>query len=561
MRRDGATMLADAAKAKARKELSTVSKCENRLLEHKRKACDIYTKLSAEARPILMNNSMALDGAVVDFLGSERLTRLVESRRQHRVGVANAEPPAGPDEAIVKYSICVGTVANVKCKESTPTEGVYVADREGRYGTTKFSTTAGKYEATVDTKAIPGITNLFEARYVSVISHQVDNIAAKIRAAFSNRDMQIDTAMADEVVEHLRDMASESSKIVYSKPAYTLPPYNTADYSIHVLSLSGTVKELANYVLNIHRTLVVAERTFVHGDSRHAIPLCEEVVVEFVQKDSVDTVRKRTLTPKSLVLTAVVSVEGGAKPASVLHYFGSNACTTLFSNISHVNRDNRYASTHDNGMYVAGWMVRQLANICSETGIQNTSVDVFSKFFTSAPAYASGAVAPSLAANRQFLRHTFLGRQDAQKLLTTDGKKLFYTKVWKATPTICVICISPLSNLSANNVFVWSIGSGFEAASRGGYDQPRSRSLSRGAAPPPRRGGVAPVPRRIAPAEDGDEEEPPRNHRSWSEPIYRSDDGASLPEGPRTAWGGGDNAPFSTASMLSPELELELELL
>ena len=65
------------------------------------------------------------------------------------------------------------------------------------------------------------------------------------------------------------------------------------------------------------------------------------------------------------------------------------------------------------------------------------------------------------------------------------------------------------------------------------------------------------MPRRIAPAEDGDEEEPPRNHRSWSEPIYRSDEGASLPEGPRTAW----DAPFSTASMLSPELELELELL
>ena len=185
-------------------------------------------------------------------------------------------------------------------------------------------------------------------------------------------------------------------------------------------------------------------------------------------------------------------------------------------------------------------------------------MDVFSKFFTSAPAYASSAVAPSLAANRQFLRHTFLGRQDAQKLLTTDGKKLFYTKVWKATPTICVICISPLSNLSANNVFVWTIGSGFEAASRNGYDQPRSRSLSRGAALPLRRGAV-PVPRRIAPAEDVDEEEPPRNQRAWSEPIHRSNEGMSLPEGARVAWGG--ETQFSTASMLSPELELELELL
>lgn len=551
LRLDGTTPVDEAAgkKGKARRELLTaVSKCENRLLEHKRKACDVYTKLSAEARPILMDNSMPLKGAVVDFLGSERLTQLAESRRQHRGSVvAEGAAALKANEAMVQYSICVGTVANVKCKESTPTDGVYVADREGKYGTSKFSGITDKYEVDVDTKAIPGISNLFEAKYISVIAHQVGEIEESIRAVFSsNRDMKVDFAMAAEVIAHLRDMASEGSEIVYARPAYTLPPYNTADYSVHVLSLSGTVTNLTNYVLNIHRTLVVSERTFVQGVGRHAIPLCEEVVVEFVPKDSVDTVRKHTLTPRSLVLTAVVSTDArGPKPASVLHYFGSNACTALLSNISQVHRDHKYASTHANGMYVAGWMVRQLANIGSEVSIHNTDIDVFSKFIRRDPQDDDHT-------ERQRLRHTFLGRQGAQNLLDTDGKKLFYTKVWKATPTICVICISPLSNLSANSVFVWSIGSGFESTSRGGpvaNDQmQRSRSLSRGAG--------ARQPRPLENNEPTQAPPPPLGRRAWSDRSVGDPGGPPRRRG--GAWG---EQPFGAASMLSPELELELEML
>jgi hypothetical protein len=112
-------------------------------------------------------------------------------------------------------------------------------------------------------------------------------------------------------------------------------------------------------------------------------------------------------------------------------------------------------SSHNLAAFMAGWLIRKMSNISNEF---EPLESVFSSGFA-ADAFIkerANKANPKAATPRQILQNSFLNRQGTKRLLDVDGKKIFYVTLWLSTPTISIICLSPMEDSRKANVFVWT---------------------------------------------------------------------------------------------------------
>ena len=109
-----------------------------------------------------------------------------------------------------------------------------------------------------------------------------------------------------------------------------------------------------------------------------------------------------------------------------------------------------FATSHETGMYVAGWLIRQL----EEAAYGNQPV-LFRALERAA--LSEGAK----------LETYFTRQQKAGEFIRTEHGKYFHTKMWLASPTLVVIAISPLKDNAKTIVLVWTVGRHIPSANAG----------------------------------------------------------------------------------------------
>ena len=436
-----------------------------------------YAWMATEAKPHLYNNAYKVSGTAMHLLNNAKLTKIAEARKTDRQFAVNDSE--WPVEA--NYVFSSGYVDNIK-----DDKGVYHADVDGEHPTTTF------VHNFKDTKPIP-LTNvslkttedIWDPRYISAIHTLFTK--EKLEAAFNFVGInathlniaQIDVKEAGAL---LVDFCSTNSKFKFHKPVVVRT--FTTDYTLYTISLLAECDDLSKHFIKVHKRMVLVESNI---GQLFKLPLTEELFVELYRKPQLGTVGNLLLEARSVVLTAAatkVTNAGDVKPVkdelhaekvntcSHLHFFGNNAFSVKIPNHSPLKRGG-FKSVHNAAAFMAGWTIRELISATSEFGITHTEPDeTFHRhlLINSGDVYKDAvkrvkAHSTHLSSiHRDVARNSFIGRQDAKTLLSGKDGKMFYVKVWMATPTMAVICLSPQEDASKNNVFVWTFARGFETS-------------------------------------------------------------------------------------------------
>ena len=400
--------------------------------------------------------------------------------------------------SVVAYQFWVGTVDNIMDENK-----VFHADVDGEHETTKFAsiTVDDMYGSNrIDRIAPKTREDIWDPRYISPICNQAfhsaqgankDTVRTSLRKALAQActtpiSGSVGEAVLDGMVALILSMDKQSTDFKVHKPI-TLTTY-TSDYTIYTISILAETDAIPTHVLKIHKRMVVVESNL--PDSPFKLPISEELFIEIFAKPRKGTVGNLVLETASVIISCAADLLGkdafttAAGPehsfsatknaTSHLHFFGNNAFSIQFNTVNCNNRA-PFKSVHNAMAFMAGWTIRELTALTSDFEVANTSLT--STFETSLlNGYLETSAKASLEKvkekkreagfevttgefkNQDLLKHSFLGRQDVKKLLSGKGGKLFYTKVWMATPTMAIIGISPQDDATKQNVFIWTFG-------------------------------------------------------------------------------------------------------
>jgi hypothetical protein len=391
-----------------------------------------------EARPFLQNVQYDPAGTARHFLGAEVLTQIAEERKIDRRYQTTRTMPTN-----VTYHLSYLQMDNVK-----DDKGVYTPDIHSEYEHTRLKP-MGKNVFAQDLATIPGLENgyQFDPRYISVLVKGLNEDTFK--------SLKVEGTSASDLyklVKSINAVNEDVYKFKYHQPIFH--KHATVDYNIYTVRMTASSDSLDGVFVKIHRRMILAESTF--PGSSFKLPLAEELFIELYKKPDKDTVGHPVCTERSFVLTCSAVNTTGATPAcaSMLHFFGQNAFTVDISNASHSCKKGM-ESSHNLAAFMAGWLIRKLSNISNEF---ETLEPVFLPGFAEDAFIKERATKanPRAATPRAILQTSFLNRQGAKRLLDVDGKKIFYVTLWLSTPTISIICLSPLDDSRKANVFVWT---------------------------------------------------------------------------------------------------------
>ena len=399
-----------------------------------------FNKMAWEARPFLQNVQYDPTGTARHFLGAEVLTQIAEERKIDRRYQTTRTMPTN-----VTYHLAYMQMDNVK-----DDKGVYTPDIHSEYEHTRLKP-VGKQLFKQDLATIPGLENgyQFDPRYISVLVKGLDEESFK---AFKTEGTGTTASDLYKLVKSINAVNEDVYKFKYHQPIFH--KHATVDYNIYTVRMTASSDSLDGVFVKIHRRMILVESTF--PGSSFKLPLAEELFIELYKKPDKETVGHPVCTDRSFVLTCSAVNTTGAAPtcASMLHFFGQNAFTVDISNASHSSKKGM-ESSHNLAAFMAGWLIRKMSNISNEfeplesVFLPGFANDAFIK-------ERANKANPRAATPRQILQTSFLNRQGAKRLLDVDGKKIFYVTLWLSTPTISIICLSPLDDSRKANVFVWT---------------------------------------------------------------------------------------------------------
>ena len=436
-----------------------------------------YAWMATEARPHLYNNAYKVSGTAMHLLNNEKLTTIAESRKIDRqFAVKEDEWPVQVD-----YVYSSGYVNNIK-----DDKGVFHADVDSEHATTEFTNLGvSNRPVTISEVDLKTTEDIWDPRYISAIRVLFNdkNAIQRVLTEFAKKDNASHLAITPvdaRAAELLWKFSNTDSKFKYHKPVVIRT--FTTDYTLYTISLVAENDDLDSHFVKVHKRMVLVESNIGQA---FKLPLTEELFVEFYKKPQSGSVGNLLLEARSVVFTAAATKVSNAtglgtlpEPLQVqntcshLHFFGNNAFSVKIPKHSPVKRGG-FKSVHNAAAFMAGWTIRELISATSEFGIVHTEPD---ETFHSHLLRKDGNLYKDvlerhsktvLAADikdssRDVVRNSFIGRQDAKTLLSGKDGKMFYVKVWMATPTMAVICLSPQEDGSKNNVFVWALGSKFD---------------------------------------------------------------------------------------------------
>ena len=140
---------------------------------------------------------------------------------------------------------------------------------------------------------------------------------------------------------------------------------------------------------------------------------------------------------------------------STVHFFGQNAFSVSLGDLTPSDKRD-FATSHESGMYVAGWLIRQL-----ESAGQGNNPHMFQALEASA----------GTDKTKYFTR-----QQKAGDFIKAEKNKYFHTKIWLASPTMVIIAISPLKDNTKTIVMVWTVGMDVESVAANAALSQRSDS-------------------------------------------------------------------------------------
>jgi hypothetical protein len=140
---------------------------------------------------------------------------------------------------------------------------------------------------------------------------------------------------------------------------------------------------------------------------------------------------------------------------STVHFFGQNAFSVSLGDLTPSDKRD-FATSHESGMYVAGWLIRQL-----ESAGQGNNPHMFQALEASA----------GTDKTKYFTR-----QQKAGDFIKAEKNKYFHTKIWLASPTMVIIAISPLKDNTKTIVMVWTVGMDVESVAANAALSSRSDS-------------------------------------------------------------------------------------
>jgi hypothetical protein len=418
-----------------------------------------FQTMAWEAKPHLQNVQYKPDGRARHFLGASVLTQIAEERKIDRKYQTDK---AMPTEAT--YMLVYGKMDNVK-----DDKGVFHPDINGEYEHTKLKQERkGVFQQNIAT--IPGLENSyqFDPRYISAI---VPGLTTSEWNEFYSTVGKDFPTHADSLLTLIKGIHSTDPaicKFKYHKPIFH--KHTTVDYNIYTVRMTAESDALDRCLVKIHRRMIIVESSFPGKSFK--LPLAEELFIELYKKPENYTIGHPVCLDRSIVIACNLVQAGSdhVSPtmptcASMLHFFGQNAFTVDVANCNH-NSKLRMGSTHNLAAFMAGWLIRKMSNISNE--FEKTAGTVFDtlKEDPYLKARATNAVKLKLKRSdvvlkdRDVLQYSFLNRQGAKSLLDVDGKKIFYVTLWLATPTMAIVCVSPLEDSRKANVFVWTMGNG-----------------------------------------------------------------------------------------------------
>jgi len=142
---------------------------------------------------------------------------------------------------------------------------------------------------------------------------------------------------------------------------------------------------------------------------------------------------------------------------STVHFFGQNAFSVSLGDLTPSDKRD-FATSHESGMYVAGWLIRQL-----ESAGQGNNPHMFQ------------ALEASAGTDRT---KYFTRQQKAGDFIKAEKNKYFHTKIWLASPTMVIIAISPLKDNTKTIVMVWTVGMDVESVAANAALSSRSDSTA-----------------------------------------------------------------------------------
>ena len=436
-----------------------------------------YAWMATEARPHLYNNAYKVSGTAIHLLNNSKLTSIAESRKTDRqFAVNDAEWPVS-----VNYIYSSGFVSNIK-----DDKGLYHADVDGEHPTTMFTSEGNDNSSSVvplTEVSLKTTEDIWDPRYISAISavfttrDSIANALKKLHADTSAPMHHVEDGAADLLFNFCRT----DSKFKFHKPVVIRT--FTTDYTLYAVSLLAECDDLNSHFIKVHKRMVLVESNI---GKLFKLPLTDELFVEFYRKPQAGTVGNLVLEPRSAVFTAAATRVTNAssmssekelhtKTCSQLHFFGNNAFSVKIDGHSPLKRGG-FKSVHNAAAFMAGWTIRELISATSEFAIHHAAPDeTFHKHLLSKTGdlfknaekrvkKIPGVERNPIAVCRDVARNSFIGRQDAKTLLSGKDGKMFYVKVWMATPTMAVICLSPQEDANKNNVFVWTLAKAFAAS-------------------------------------------------------------------------------------------------
>ena len=402
--------------------------------------------MSKEALPLLRNKkldeTLKISGQATHLANVPALTEACEARRVNK----NYDIKASMDRTGLKcgtsvnpltYSISYGTVFNAKDKDD-----IYHVEYDQQY--TPFTCKFAGVKI-LNPIAVPGLNfdYVHEPKYASLLPSFRTVVDPLIGDNYTNGSQQYRSVM--DLVKTLDTDAV--ADVQFEEP--DISHAHTADYTIYTCSTSCKKIVHPSNMVKIRRRMVIASMNYM--ESPVNIPLAEEIFIETLTRDT-DAVFDNENAPyktdgKSFVLnfnlisdSFKTSDEGAECNSSTVHFFGKNAFSMLVPDFCPANK-NYFDTGHETGMYLLGWLTRQL----DAAALGTSKTNMFKAFLP------SGHGVPEL-------KNTFIGQQNAGNFFKTEKKKLFYTKTWLASPTLVVIAITPVNDTSRNMVMVWSAG-------------------------------------------------------------------------------------------------------
>jgi hypothetical protein len=140
-----------------------------------------------------------------------------------------------------------------------------------------------------------------------------------------------------------------------------------------------------------------------------------------------------------------------------VHFFGQNAFSVSLGDLTPSDKRD-FATSHESGMCVAGWLIRQL-----ESAGQGNNPHMFQALEASA----------GTDKTKYFTR-----QQKAGDFIKAEKNKYFHTKIWLASPTMVIIAISPLKDNTKTIVMVWTVGMDVESVAANAALSSRSDSTA-----------------------------------------------------------------------------------